>query len=47
MLEHTEYIISQYVGWKGVQIPPSVKKKKTIETGCMWTLIIIAAGSNG
>ena len=24
---HTEYIIIQYVGRKGVQIPPSVKKK--------------------
>ena len=44
---HTEYIISQYVGRKGVQIPPSVKRKKTIETGCMWTLIITAAGPNG
>ena len=44
---HTEYIISQYVGRKGVQILPSVKRKKTIETGCMWTLIITAAGPNG
>ena len=43
----TEYIISQYVGRKGVQIPPSIKKKKTIETGYMWTLIITAAGPNG
>ena len=25
---HTEYIISQYVGRKGVQIPPSVKRKR-------------------
>ena len=25
---HTEYIISQYVGQKGVQIPPSVKRKR-------------------
>ena len=24
----TEYIISQYVGRKGVQIPPSVKRKR-------------------
>ena len=24
----TEYIISQYVGWKGVQIPLSVKRKR-------------------
>ena len=28
----TEDIISQYIGRKGVQIPLSVKKKKTVET---------------
>ena len=27
-LYHTEYIIIQYVGRKGVQIPPSVKRKR-------------------
>ena len=43
----TEYIVSQYVGRKRVQIAPSVKRKKTIETGCIWILIITAAGPNG
>ena len=43
----TEYTISQYVGRKGVQIPLFVKRKKTIETGCMLTLIITAAAPNG
>ena len=43
----TEYIISQYIGRKGVQIPPTVKKKKMIETGCMWTLKMIAAAPTG
>ena len=45
-LYRTEYIISQYVGRKGVQTPPSVKNK-TIETGSMWTLMITTAGTNG
>ena len=40
----TEYIISQYVGRERGADTAVCKKKKTIETGCMWTLIITAAG---
>ena len=44
---HTEYIISQYIGRKGMQITSSVEKNKMIETGCMWTLIMTATGPTG
>ena len=43
----TEYIISQYVGRERGADTAVCKKKKTIETGCMLTLIITAAGPNG
>ena len=41
-----EYITSQYVGRKRGADTAVCKKKKTIETGCMWILIITAAGPN-